>query len=110
MTFIQTDRYAYPACTLSFGGRQCNKKLQAQGDNEEAWWCERCQNNCTAEWRYILSAQVSDHTGQHWLTAFQASPVPSYGAGLKRKVLHVVVDFMGKVVNLPLAGRQVLGW
>ena len=62
---------SYPACTLSYAGRQCNKKLQAQGDNEDSWWCERCQSNSSVEWRYILSAQVSYHTGQHWLTAFQ---------------------------------------
>lgn len=42
-----------------------------QGDGEDSWWCERCQQNSSVEWRYILSAQVSDHTGSHWLTAFQ---------------------------------------
>ena len=31
----------------------------------------------TPEWRYMLSLQVSDHTGQEWLTAFQV-PLRQY--------------------------------
>lgn len=72
VSFIRSESMSYPACTLSYGGRQCNKKLQNQGgQDDETWWCERCQQNSAVEWRYILSAQVSDHTGQQWITAFQ---------------------------------------
>ncbi|KAL3155866.1 hypothetical protein ABBQ32_012870 [Trebouxia sp. C0010 RCD-2024] len=68
VNFIRGENLFYPACTGQYNGKQCNKKLSDQGN---AWWCERCQAAGTPEWRYMLSLQVSDHTGQEWLTAFQ---------------------------------------
>lgn len=68
VNFIRGENLFYPACTGQYNGKQCNKKLSDQGNG---WWCERCQAAGTPEWRYMLSLQVSDHTGQEWLTAFQ---------------------------------------
>ena len=45
--------------------------VQASAGRNVCRWCERCQAASPPEWRYMLSLQVSDHTGQEWLTAFQ---------------------------------------
>ncbi len=41
--------------------------------------CERCNQVCEApDWRYMLSAQVQDHTEESWVTAFnEAGEWPS---------------------------------
>lgn len=72
VTFIRNEaaKMYYPACTLSFNGRTCNKKLSDQGGQ---WWCERCNQPSQPEFRYILSLAVKDHTTEQWLTAFQES-------------------------------------
>ncbi len=44
---------------------------EASAGHNACRWCERCQAASAPEWRYMLSLQVSDHTGQEWLTAFQ---------------------------------------
>ncbi|KAK9813638.1 hypothetical protein WJX73_001046 [Symbiochloris irregularis] len=79
--FIRGENMSYPACTLNYAGRQCNKKLTSQGDGGDSWWCERCQSNSAVEWRYMLSAQIQDHTGNNWFTAFQES-APSVMGGV----------------------------
>ncbi len=40
------------------------------------WYCERCAAYCQAEYRYMLSLQLEDHTGKEWVTAFQVSYNP----------------------------------
>lgn len=40
------------------------------------WYCERCAAYCQAEYRYMLSLQLEDHTGKEWVTAFQVSCNP----------------------------------
>lgn len=63
--YIKQENPAYPAC-LSEG---CNKKLIENGDG--TWRCEKCDtNHPRPEYRYILSLNVSDHTGQLWLSCF----------------------------------------
>lgn len=63
--FVKQENLCYPAC-LSEG---CNKKvLEVEADQ---WRCERCEKtHSKAEYRYILSVNVSDHTGQLWLNCF----------------------------------------
>lgn len=63
--YIKQDNPAYPSC-LSEG---CNKKVLYTDDGQ--WRCERCdKTHDRAEWRYIASVNVSDHTGQLWLSCF----------------------------------------
>ncbi|KAI9828236.1 MAG: Replication factor A protein 1 [Phylliscum demangeonii] len=63
--YIKQENVSYPAC-LSEG---CNKKVVDVTPDE--WRCERCdKTHPKAEYRYIMSMTVSDHTGQFWLSAF----------------------------------------
>lgn len=63
--YIKQDNIAYPAC-LSEG---CNKKVTDMGDG--TWRCEKCDiTHPKPEYRYIMSVNVSDHTGQLWLSCF----------------------------------------
>jgi replication factor A1 len=61
----------YPACPLKNGERMCQKKLRYD-DAMGTWNCERHAGEHVphCEWRYIISATVADHTGQHWVSAF----------------------------------------
>ncbi|KAI1928164.1 Replication factor A protein 1 [Ophidiomyces ophidiicola] len=63
--FVKQDSMCYPAC-LQEG---CNKKV-IQLDSGQ-WLCEHCEKSHTKpEYRYILSTNVADHTGQLWLNCF----------------------------------------
>jgi replication factor A1 len=63
--YIKQDNFAYPAC-LSEG---CNKKVLEVESGQ--WRCERCdKTHPKPEWRYIMSVNVGDHTGQLWLSCF----------------------------------------
>lgn len=65
IVYIKQDNAWYPAC-LSEG---CNKKVVDMGDG--TWRCERCdKNHPKPEYRYIMSLNVNDHTGQLWLSCF----------------------------------------
>lgn len=69
--FIKSDTYSYPACPLQYNGRPCHKKLIDQTGTGEQWFCERCNQSVSGpEYRYIISAQLSDHTDVQWVTAF----------------------------------------
>ena len=73
IAFIRGENLYYAACTQpGNSGRACAKKL-VQHDGE-TWFCDRCNTPSTPEWRYILSCQIQDLTGQTWLTAFQVQP------------------------------------
>ncbi|KAK3899877.1 hypothetical protein C8A05DRAFT_46174 [Staphylotrichum tortipilum] len=62
---IRQENFAYPAC-LSL---TCNKKVTDMADG--TWRCEKCLiNHDRPEYRYILSADVSDHTGHIWVSCF----------------------------------------
>ncbi|KAL1899685.1 Replication factor A protein 1 [Ceratocystis pirilliformis] len=64
VVFIRQENFAYPACPTE----RCNKKVIMDGDG---WRCEKC--NITHErpsYRYIMSVNVCDHTGQLWLSCF----------------------------------------
>lgn len=65
IVYIKQDNFAYPAC-LNDG---CNKKVTDMGDG--TWRCEKCDvNHPKPEYRYIMSLNVNDHTGQLWLSCF----------------------------------------
>lgn len=63
--YVKQDNVSYPAC-LSEG---CNKKVLEVEPGQ--WRCERCdKTHPKPEHRYIMSINVSDHTGQLWLSCF----------------------------------------
>ncbi|PWY65649.1 replication factor-a protein [Aspergillus heteromorphus CBS 117.55] len=63
--YIKQDNMCYPAC-LSEG---CNKKVTELDPGQ--WRCERCdKTHSRPEYRYIMLVNVSDHTGQLWLSCF----------------------------------------
>jgi len=63
--YVKQESITYPAC-LSV---DCNKKV-VQVDSGE-WRCERCdKTHAKPEYRYILTVNVSDHTGQFRLSCF----------------------------------------
>ncbi|KFY45881.1 hypothetical protein V495_02782 [Pseudogymnoascus sp. VKM F-4514 (FW-929)] len=65
IVYIKQENFAYPAC-LSEG---CNKKVTDMGDG--TWRCEKCDiSHPKPEYRYIMSLNVNDHTGQLWLSCF----------------------------------------
>ena len=65
IVYIKQDNFAYPACS----NEGCNKKVVEQGDG--LWRCEKCDvAHPRPEYRYIMSVNVNDHTGQLWLSCF----------------------------------------
>ena len=63
--YIKGENFAYPACASP----DCNKKVVENDPGQ--WRCERCEKtHPRPEYRYILSVNVSDHTGQLWLNCF----------------------------------------
>ncbi|ORX55345.1 replication factor-a protein [Piromyces finnis] len=67
VVFIKKDNFAYPACP----GENCNKKVIEEDD---LWRCEKCNKSYPEpEYRYILSLDALDHTGNQWLTCFNES-------------------------------------
>lgn len=82
VTFIKTDTFCYTACPLMIGDRQCNKKVTRSGDSR--WQCDRCnQEFAECEYRYLLQAQIQDHSGLTWVTAFQESGEEILGCSAK---------------------------
>lgn len=65
ITYAKNENFCYPACKND----GCNKKVTDIGDDK--WRCEKCEvNHDQPEYRYILSLNVIDHTGQMWLNCF----------------------------------------
>ncbi|KAK5153036.1 replication protein A 70 kDa DNA-binding subunit [Cryomyces antarcticus] len=63
--YVKQDNISYPACQSD----GCNKKVVETNPGE--WRCERCDKAFpTPQHRYIMSVNVSDHTGQLWLSCF----------------------------------------
>lgn len=81
ITFIKTDSFFYTACPLMIGDRQCNKKVTKSNSR---WICDRCNQEFEeCEFRYLLQAQIQDHTGIIWVTAFQESGEEMMGISAK---------------------------
>ena len=63
--YIKQDNFCYPACLSA----DCNKKVIEIDPGQ--WRCERCDtSHPKPEYRYVMSVNVSDHTGQLWLSCF----------------------------------------
>lgn len=64
IVYIKQDNFCYPACK----SEGCNKKVV---QDDAGWRCERCNiTHERPEYRYIMSVNVNDHTGQLWLSSF----------------------------------------
>lgn len=63
--YVKSENFAYPACL----SENCNKKVVETDPGQ--WRCEKCDKTWDRpEYRYIMSVNVSDHTGQIWLSCF----------------------------------------
>jgi len=63
--YIKQDNFCYPACR----SEGCNKKVVEVDPGQ--WRCEKCdKTHEKPEYRYIMSVNVMDHTGQLWLSCF----------------------------------------
>lgn len=86
IAFIKTDSFCYTACPLMIGDRQCNKKVTRSGSTK--WQCDRCNQEFEeCDYRYLLQAQVQDHTGLTWVTAFQEAGEEILGCSAKELYL-----------------------
>jgi replication factor A1 len=64
IVYIKQDNFCYPACRSA----DCNKKVI---EEDGGWRCEKCNiTHDRPEYRYIMSVNVNDHTGQLWLSCF----------------------------------------
>ncbi|UZJ52680.1 hypothetical protein CBS101457_002000 [Exobasidium rhododendri] len=62
---LKQDNLYYAAC----GSDNCNKKVTLDGNG--SWRCEKCDRSFDKpNYRYIISTNVQDHTGQMWLSGF----------------------------------------
>ncbi|KAF4363568.1 replication protein A 70 kDa DNA-binding subunit A [Cannabis sativa] len=81
ITFMKADTFCYTACPLMIGDRQCSKKVTRSGNR---WQCDRCNQEFEeCDYRYLLQAQIQDHTGLTWVTAFQESGEEILGCSAK---------------------------
>ncbi|KAL5698287.1 Replication protein A 70 kDa DNA-binding subunit A [Ranunculus cassubicifolius] len=85
ISFVKADNFCYTACPLMIGGggdRKCSKKVVRSGDAR--WQCERCNQEFEeCDYRYLLTAQVQDHTGYTWVTGFQEAGEAIFGCSAK---------------------------
>lgn len=86
ITFIKTDSFCYTACPLMVGDRQCSKKVTRSSN--QRWQCDRCNQEFEdCDYRYLLQAQIQDHTGLTWVTAFQEAGEEILGCTAKEMYL-----------------------
>jgi replication factor A1 len=87
VAFIKAENGVwYPSCP----GQDCSRKVvqvrpiwpaRVSGTPDpprvqsgDAWRCERCnQTYPTCNYRYMMNLLATDHTGQQWMTAFDAA-------------------------------------
>lgn len=63
--YVKQDTFCYPACQTE----GCNKKVVET--NPDEWRCEKCDKAWPKPiYRYVMSVNVSDHTGQMWISCF----------------------------------------
>ncbi|KAF2007787.1 replication factor-a protein [Amniculicola lignicola CBS 123094] len=63
--FVKNSTVAYPACQTP----DCNKKVI--DEEPDKWVCVKCDKSWDRPiYRYVLSVNVADHTGQIWLSCF----------------------------------------
>ena len=62
---VKQESVSYPACL----SKECNKKVVEIDPGQ--WRCEKCNiTHPKPEHRYVILVNVSDHTGQIWLSCF----------------------------------------
>ena len=68
VTYIKQTDCCYNSCTTF----NCNKKVTIKpDDNSGIYFCTSCLKSIDQpQQRYILNAQISDHTGTTWVTMF----------------------------------------
>ena len=65
IAYLNQTTFAYPACPED----RCNRKVVEHDPG--VWRCENCDKNHPApQYRYVLTANVVDHTGQMYLSCF----------------------------------------
>lgn len=75
--YVKKDSTSYPACRTQTP-QPCNRKVINTEPNE--WRCERCDKTWDRpEWRYVLSINIGDHTGQMWLSCFNDTGIQIMG-------------------------------
>ncbi|TIB62317.1 hypothetical protein E3P77_03868 [Wallemia ichthyophaga] len=63
VTYIKKDNLTYPSCP--------NDMKKVTQDMNDKWRCEKCESSFDApEYRYIVTCNATDHTGQLWLSGF----------------------------------------
>ena len=63
--FVMHESFSYPACKTE----GCNKKVVEENPGE--WRCEKCDKSWSQpQYRYVIKFNVTDHTGQIWLSGF----------------------------------------
>lgn len=68
VVYVRNENFAYPACSSP----DCNKKVVQI--EEDQWRCEKCDKAFPApNYRYIMTCNVTDHTGSMWLSCFDES-------------------------------------
>lgn len=72
--YVKQDNVAYPACQ----SEGCNKKVVETDPGQ--WRCEKCDKTWDRpDYRYIMSVNVGDHTGQLWLSCFNETGLAIMG-------------------------------
>ena len=65
ISYINQNNFAYPACL----SERCNRKVVEHEPG--AWRCENCEKSHPhPEYRYVMTVNVVDHTGQMYLSCF----------------------------------------
>ncbi|KAN0064628.1 Replication factor A protein 1 [Thecaphora frezii] len=65
IVYVKQDNLWYTACPAD----SCNKKVNQEHDG--LWRCEKCDKSYEApQYRYLLSTNVADMSGQMWLSGF----------------------------------------
>lgn len=69
VVFVKSDSgFSYPACR-TVEPQQCNRKVTEIDPGQ--WRCEKCDRTWEKPaYRYIMSVNVQDYTGQLWLSCF----------------------------------------
>jgi len=70
ITYFQKDKALYKACPNQVDGRDCNKKIQDNGDG--SYRCEKCSLNLNNfKWRLMVTLNMGDYSDGLWATCFQ---------------------------------------
>jgi len=70
ITYFQKDKALYKACPNQDDGRDCNKKIQDNGDG--SYRCEKCSLNLNNfKWRLMVTLNMGDYSDGLWATCFQ---------------------------------------